>query len=196
MDRGITQPDKMTGREDSDSYLIARVAEGDEAAFTVLVKRYERSVLNTIYRYTGDSGAAEDIAQEVFIKIWHHARDFKGKSAFSTWLYRIVVNHCLNFRNERKRKQTVPLDESIVQDCPGLDAKFEQERKAQMVRDAVKKLADRQRLALILSRFEGYSYDEIAETMKVSLSSVESLIFRAKSSLKKKLLLLKQAGKL
>jgi RNA polymerase sigma-70 factor (ECF subfamily) len=177
-----------------DSELIARVAGGDEGAFELLVKKYQRPVLGTVYRYLGNSPAAEDIAQEVFIKVWHHARGFKGKSAFSTWLYRIVVNQCLNFRNERKRKQTVPLDESIADDCPGVDAKYDRKRKAEIVRDAVNELPGRQRMALILSRFEDYSYEEIARIMGVSLSSVESLIFRAKDGLKKKLLSLKMEG--
>lgn len=176
--------------------LIDAVAVGDENAFEQLVKHYQRQVLSTIYRYIGDASAAEDVAQEVFIKVWRNARGFKHKSSFSTWLYRIVVNHCLNYQAKRKRRQTVPLDEQIPDEGPGVSERFEKERRAKIVRDAVADLPERQRIALILSRFEDKSYQEIAKVMKTSLSSVESLIFRAKENLKKTLFPLREHGEI
>ena len=180
--------------EETDSDLIAKTADGDARAFTILVKKYQQAVLSTAFRYLGDSAAAEDVGQEVFIKVWRHARGFKGRSAFSTWLYRIAVNECLNFRVRRNRKQTLPLSEATMADGPGVAEKYEQERKARIVRRAVGGLPDRQRMALILSRFEGYSYEEIAAIMQVSVPTVESLIFRAKTGLKDRLLKPKREG--
>lgn len=178
---------------DADAELAAAVAAGDADAFERLVKKYERPALSTIYRYVGDRVAAQDVAQEVFLKVWRRAKSFKGRSSFSTWLYRVVVNECLNFRQKRARGKDVPLDESLVQGGPGPDERLEGERKAAAVRAAVDELPARQRMALILSKFEGRSYREISEIMRTSTSSVESLLFRAKNNLKKKLLPLKEA---
>jgi RNA polymerase sigma-70 factor (ECF subfamily) len=175
--------------EDPDSALIAEVAAGDEDAFEQLVKKYERPVLSTIYRYIGDAFSAQDLAQEVFIKVWKKAASFKARSKFSTWLYRIVVNHCLNYRARRKRKATRELDESIPDSNPGIAERLETQRKSDIVREAVANLPERQRMALVLSKFEDKSYAEISEIMKLSLSSVESLIFRAKENLRKTLFL-------
>lgn len=182
---------------DPDAEVIKGVAGGDEKAFEQLVEKYEHSVLNTIHRYVGDRVEAEDIAQEVFLKVWRHARNFKGRSRFSTWLYRIVVNECLGYRKRHKEK-LAPLDATIekkeVSETP--EAEAERRKEAEIVRKAVDELPSRQRIALILSRFEGKSYKEIAQIMGVSLSTVESLIFRARSSLKKRLLPLRRKGEI
>ncbi len=169
--------------------LIQQIVDRNEDAFEELVQKYRHSVLNTIYRYIGDPVEAEDIAQEVFVKVWQHAKSFKGKSEFSTWLYRIVVNHCLNYRAKKKQNHTI-LDRPIKDENSKDDASFEQEERKTVVKKAVNELPERQRIALILSKFEGKSYKEIAQIIGVSLSSVESLIFRAKENLRKKLLLL------
>jgi RNA polymerase sigma-70 factor (ECF subfamily) len=179
---------------DPDAELAAAVAAGDAASFEQLVKKYERSVLNTIYRYVGDKAAAEDVAQEVFLKVWSRAKSFKGRSSFSTWLYRVVVNQCLNFRQKRARAKNVPLDETIAQGGPDPDERLDGAGRAAAVRAAVDELPARQRMALMLSKFEGRSYREIAEIMRTSTSSVESLIFRARQTLKKKLLPLRERG--
>jgi RNA polymerase sigma-70 factor (ECF subfamily) len=180
-------------RPDADAELAAATAAGDADAFEQLVRKYERPVLSTIYRYVGDRVAAEDVAQEAFLKVWRRAKSFKGRSSFSTWLYRVVVNECLNFRRKRSRAKNVPLDELLAEGGPGLEERLEAEKKAAAVRAAVAELPARQRMALILSKFEGRSYREIGAMMRTSTSSVESLIFRAKNNLMKKLLPLKEA---
>lgn len=181
---------------DPDAELAAAIAAGDAEAFEQLVRKYERPVLSTIYRYVGDRVAAEDIAQEVFLKVWRRAKSFGGRSSFSTWLYRVVVNQCLNFRRKRARAKSVPLDESLMQRDPDLDEQLDGERKAAAVRAAVDELPGRQRMALILSTFEGRSYREIAEIMKTSTSSVESLIFRARRALREKLAPTRRRGEI
>jgi RNA polymerase sigma-70 factor (ECF subfamily) len=176
----------------SDAALAAAIAAGDADAFERFVEKYERPVFSTIYRYVGDRVAAEDVAQEVFMKVWRRAKSFKGRSSFSTWLYRVVVNQCLNFRRKRARSRNVPLDENIVADGPALDERLDEESRAAAVRAAVDELPPRQRMALILTKFEGRSYREVAEIIGTSTSSVESLLFRARQSLKEKLLPVKE----
>jgi RNA polymerase sigma-70 factor (ECF subfamily) len=182
--------DKIHNKDDADAHLIMQIAQGDEKAFEQLVHKYEQAVFSTIYRYIGNRDDVEDLAQEIFLKIWRNAKKFKGKSKFSTWLYRIVVNHCINYRRKHRRKH-VSLDEltdkGVTPEALKVTPDWEQKRRVELVRKAVSELPDRQRMALVLSQFEGRSYKEIAEIMKISLSSVESLIFRGRSSLRKKL---------
>ncbi len=181
--------------EDPDRTLVEKTAAGDGDAFGELVKKHEHSVLNTIYRYIGSYNEAEDIAQEVFIKVWKKAGSFRGRSMFSTWLYRIVVNQCLNYKSKHRR-QLVSLDETMEKgrtpDALKVEIELEQREKAEIVRRALDELPERQRIALVLSRFEGRAYKEIAEIMGVSLSSVESLIFRGKENLRKRFLPLRE----
>jgi RNA polymerase sigma-70 factor (ECF subfamily) len=177
-------------KNDADGHSIRLIAEGDEQAFEQLVQKYQQAVFNTIYRYIGNQDDVQDLAQEIFIKVWRNAGKFKGKSKFSTWLYRIVVNHCINYRRKNKLRH-VSLDEMTEKgktpEALKVEPDWEQMRKVELVRRAVDELPDRQRMALVLSQYEEKSYKEIAEIMKVSLSSVESLIFRARSALKGKL---------
>jgi RNA polymerase sigma-70 factor, ECF subfamily len=182
----MMNPAELAGR---DLELVARVARGDEAAFEELVGRHQHSVLNTIHRYVGDRSAADDIAQEVFVIVWNKSGTFKGKSQFATWLYRIVVNQCLQFR--RKKKQVLVSLDGLDPDRPPealqTDTDHERTARAAAVKQAVADLPDRQRIALVLSHYEGHSYKEIAEMMDTSVPSVESLIFRAKDELRRTL---------
>jgi RNA polymerase sigma-70 factor (ECF subfamily) len=183
----VTSPGSLPER---DLELVARVARGDEAAFEELVGRHQHSILNTIHRYVGDRSAADDIAQEVFVIVWNKSGTFKGKSQFATWLYRIVVNQCLQFR--RKKKQALVSLDGLDPDRPPetlqTDADNERAARAAAVKQAVADLPERQRMALVLSHYQGHSYREIAEMMDTSVPSVESLIFRARDELRRTLL--------
>ena len=176
--------------KDLDLELVQKTARGDEKAFEQLMAKYEKAVFNTIYRYIGNTEDVEDLAQEIFIKIWKNAKKFKGRSKFSTWLYRIAVNHCLDYR-KKNRQRAVSLDQmtdkDIIPEALQVSADRDQETRVAIVRKALSELPDRQRIALVLAQYEGLSYKEIAETMKVTVSSVESLIFRARKALKAKL---------
>ena len=177
---------------DRDLKLVAQVARGDEAAFEELVGRHQHSVFNTIHRYVGDRSAADDIAQEVFVIVWNKAGTFKGKSSFATWLYRIVVNQCLQFRRRRQRRPAAvsidALDAESPPDALQVGDGREQAERTAAVRQALAELPDRQRIALLLSHYQGHAYSEIAEMMGTSVPSVESLIFRAKDELRRKLI--------
>lgn len=175
--------------KDPDFELVQRTAQGDEKAFEQLMEKYERAVFNTIYRYIGIRDDVEDLAQEIFVKVWKNAKKFKGKSKFSTWLYRITANHCLDYRSKH-RQNLVSLDgitdQEKVPESLKVSENHEQNRKVALIRKALSELPERQRVALVLSQYEGLSYKEIADTMKVSVSSVESLIFRARRALRLK----------
>jgi len=187
--------------DDYDLALVKRIRakeEDWELAFEQLVMKYQHSVLNTIYRYIGNYNEAEDIAQNVFIKVWHKIKTFKGKAKFSTWLYRIVVNQCLDYQRKKKKEGAVSLDDKLSEKkipeslTVGLDS--EQKKKSAIIKQAINELPANQRIALILSKYENKSYQEIADIMGISLGAVAALISRAKESLKTKLIPLREKG--
>jgi RNA polymerase sigma-70 factor (ECF subfamily) len=190
--------------EDSNNFdlnLVASIAKGDESAFEELVKKYQHSVLNTIHRYIGNYSEADDIAQDVFVKVWRNIKSFKGKAKFSTWLYRIVVNQCLDYRRKNKRKIVEvsfdnKIEESKIPESLTTGTDFEQKKRESIIKQAINELPDNQRIAIILAKYEAKSYQEIADIMDVSLSNVASIIYRAKENLKVKLLPLREKGEI
>jgi RNA polymerase sigma-70 factor (ECF subfamily) len=194
----------------SDECLLQQASQGDEAAFETLVKRYEGKVINLIYRYTHNADEAEDIAAEVFFRIWKYAARFKGTSKFSTWGYRIAVNVCLNYRKASRSKPLFEYIDAVfdtehgetTKELPepaGLsepDTITQKTERESLINQAIDQLPPQQKIAFILSWFEGNSYQEIAHILNTSLSSVESLLFRAKENLRKILAPLKEQNKL
>lgn len=183
--------------EKSDRELLDLTAAGDQAAFAMLVRRHQSRVLNLAYRFSRDRQDAEDLAQEVFFKVWRHARSFRGQSAFSTWLYRLTVNTCLNFRQRKKTRPeslqlTADLESMAETAAAGLEARQWQD----LLSQAMAALPARQKMALILAGFEGKSYEEIAAVMEISVPAVESLLFRARRNLAATLRPLKKKGDL
>lgn len=184
----------------NDQELIQRITAKDEAAFKCLVELYQSSVLNICHRILSNEQDAEDVAQDVFVSAYRKARSFRGQSKVSTWLYRIAVN--LSMNQLRKRKWDRYLDiltfsetrgeghtgalETADADRP--DRQLEAKERDRILMDALATLPERQRVAMILHRLEGLSHQEIAEVLQISISSVESLIHRAKHRLQKKLL--------
>jgi len=184
---------------DPDHELMKRVGSGEVAAFKQLVKKYQRMVTGTIYRYIGNHHEVEDLAQEIFFKVYKAAKLYTPQAKFSTWLYKVVANHCLNYRRSQRRdvfltsidnsflgEDKLPLQLAQAQDQQPENLVQQQEIQA-ILKRAISELPDRQRMAIILYRFEGLSYKEIAQALGCSLSAVESLLFRAMSSLKEKL---------
>lgn len=179
--------------------LMLRLKEGDGAALGEIMNGHEKSVLNTIYRFIGDRTRSEELAQEVFLRVYTHAKRYRPKAKFSTWLFRIVTNLCLNELRQRGRFKKVSLeepisigDEEVKREIADLnqvqaDKLLEQKELNSIVNQAIASLPDRQRIALILHEHNGLSYKEITKVMRVSLSSVESLIHRAKVRLRERL---------
>ena len=181
----------MPEQSPSDVELMVSFAKGDLSAFDQLIVRHQQSVINTIYRLIGDAATAEDLAQEVFLNIFRAAPKYKPTAAFRTWLFRITRNVCYNELRRRVRRPVVlegadpevsPLnvpDEKAAQPFETMTA----EERGRLVRAAIGKLPPAQRLAVILRRYEGMTYSEIAEAMDKSMPAVKSLLSRAKSSL-------------
>jgi RNA polymerase sigma-70 factor (ECF subfamily) len=178
--------------------LLARVAEGDEYAFHILVNRHQTPVLNLTYRFLGDRQKSEDLAQETFFQVWWAAKTFRGKSKFTIWLYRICVNLCLNEIKSARRKKWLqffqnlpdskhPEDESLLDEAQNPESLLLAHERSRQVSNALQSLPENQRIALILKRYEDFSYEEISRVLGCSIPAVESLLVRAKRSLQKKL---------
>ena len=186
--------DKQTSSEE----LMARVAEGDDIAFQTLVNRHQTSILNIIYRVIGDRSKSEDLAQETFLQVWRAAKSYRHKSKFTTWLYRICVNLCLNEIKSVRRKKWLqffqntlgsrpPENETQLDDSPNPEDILLARERNQQVTSALQALPENQRIALILKRYDDLSYEEISRVLGCSVSAVESLLVRAKRTLQKKL---------
>jgi RNA polymerase sigma-70 factor, ECF subfamily len=177
--------------------LMARIAKGDEYAFQILVERHQRSVLNLVYRFIGDRTKSQDLAQEVFFRVWQAARGYKPKAKFTTWLYRISANLCLNElkssrRNKWLRFFRVDTDEQTVGEegfsdgSPSPEDLLLARERNRQITSVLQSLPENQRMAFILKRYDDLSYEEIARILGCSVSAVESLIVRAKKNLQEK----------
>ena len=181
---------------------MGRVGKKDTDAFETLVHRHQRPVLNFIYRLMGDALEAEDLAQEVFLRVWKSAATYKPDAKFTTWLYRIATNLCINKQRALRIRKWFSMAQSKKQkqdsarpfihaenDGPATpeDHLLDAER-TQQVLDAIGDLPASQRSAIVLKMDQGLSYREIAQIMDRSVSAVDSLLIRAKKNLHKKLI--------
>ena len=175
--------------EQRDEELLLAAGRGDRQAFGRLVERHHRAVVQFIYRFLGgvDRDSVEDLAQDVFLKAWKGARGYRPRAKASTWLLQIARNTSLNYRRSRRLRRTLPLDEGDAQDqaIPDLvtDETGVSERTRQ-VQAAIAGLPDKQRAATILRHYQDLSYSDIAVVLGVSVSAVESLLFRARRALR------------
>ena len=172
--------------ETPDLELLARIVAGDQNAFALLVRRHQRKVFQLAYRFSRDRQDAEELTQEIFFKVWKHARTFEGRAAFSTWLYRLAVNTCLNHRQKKKSApEPLSLSCDLAAAAETADADLIAREREKLLEQAMDALPMRQKMALVLANFEGKSYEEIASVMDVSVSAVETLLFRARQNLGK-----------
>lgn len=183
----------------SETEIIHKLQQGNEQAFKQLVENYQKLVVNTCFGIVHNTEDAEDIAQDVFIEVYRNIQKFKGDSKLSTWLYRIAVNRSLNhIRDNKKNKWFRSFEDEVtaknrqlqqIQSSKTDQPEFELENKqrAIILHEAINSLPENQKVAFTLSKYEELSYQEIAEVMELSVSSVESLLFRAKKGLQKKL---------
>jgi RNA polymerase sigma factor (sigma-70 family) len=185
---------KYVPRSD-DADLVARLKKGDESAFRIIVETRKDLVYNTALGLLQNAGDAEDITQEVFIKVYESVHQFKGESAFSTWLYRIAVTKSLEMIRNKKRKKRFAFITSLFgednepqHDPPDFihpGVQLDNRETATVLFKAISKLPENQRIAFTLHKVEGVPYQEISEIMNVTISAVESLIHRAKANLRK-----------
>lgn len=168
---------------DDDAALIARVAGGDRDAMGTIVTRHQAMLLRTAFRLLRNWSQAEDVVQEAFLRAYQHASDFKPTARLTTWLYRIVCNLCLDEMRRTTRRPPVVAMPSSRDSKDGLHQLLERER-ADRVADAVARLPERQKVAVVLHRYEGLSMRDVAESVGWSESAVESRLVRAYARLR------------
>jgi RNA polymerase sigma-70 factor (ECF subfamily) len=188
---------KNTTNED----LMRRVTAGDKHAFEALVYRYQRPVLNFIFRFLGDQAEAEDLTQEVFLRVWKSAETYKPDAKFTTWLYRIAINLCINKQRAMRIRRWFSVSRPHELKQNSGDTFFPTEgvetttaenhlintEQSRRILNALNDLPTSQRLAIVLKIYDGFSYHEISRLMNRSVSAVDSLLIRAKKNLRKKL---------
>lgn len=173
--------------------LISKAKEGDKKAFEEIISLYEKKVFSTIYYMVKNENEVEDIAQEVFVKIYKNLKNFKEESSLYTWIYRITINVCID--ELKKRKNVVYIDEKIetvdgememqLEDtAKGPEYLAEDEELKRKITNCIKKLSVDQRTMIILRDIKGFTYMEIAEMTKINLGTVKSKINRARAALK------------
>jgi len=169
-----------------DPRLIRQAQRGDRQAFAALVRRYEKRVMAVAYRTVGDSDLARDIAQEVFIKVWHALPQFKRGRPFFTWLYRIVINASFDALRREKRFQACPLDhapEQMTRDRQAMDPAEHSDLK-RVIDGLINRLSHPQRTALMLKEVEGLNAREIASVMHCPHGTVRSHLSHARAQLR------------
>jgi len=186
-------------QSDPDVAAMKRLAAGEESALAEIVERHKKRVLNVAYRYVGDPVGAEDLAQEAFIRVFRARKSYKPSAKFSTWLYRIVTNLCLSALRKAQVRKAFSLDSGLesdegeyhtdrsAQENDGPETSIEREELAGIVRSAVQSLPENQRIAIILNRYAGLGYQEVAKSMNLSSVAIKSLLNRARNNLKEKL---------
>lgn len=182
----------MATAPDPDGDLVRLAREGDRPSFNQLVLKYRNRVVGIAARMLADRAEAEDLAQDVFVKVYHSLRDFNGDALFSTWLYRIAVNHCFNRKRKRKREREVIelADEVAPGDSTHAAAPhtlFERKQLTLQLERAIREIREEWRIVLILRDVEGLSYEEIAACLKVELGTVRSRLHRARAEVQEKI---------
>ena len=196
----------MSTAADPDAALMLRVKQGDMAAFTELVDKYKQPVMNVAYRMLHDATEAEDLAQAVFVQVFKAADRYRVSSKFSTWLFTIARNLCLNEIRRRGRHQVESMDAPHPEQEDQPLRQFEDKQTASpperllhgeleaKIEQALAELPESQRLAIVLCRQEELSYEEIARVLRCSVSATKSLIHRGRETLKQKLKPYLQSG--
>ncbi|MGH9713232.1 MAG: RNA polymerase sigma factor [Candidatus Acidiferrales bacterium] len=178
----------------TDVQLMLDVKAGDEASFDLLLQKYRLPLVNFLYRMVRDSATAEDLAQEVFLRVYRARKQYAPSAKFTTWLFRIATNLALNsVRDNRYRRMQVSIDAPVEEDeapiqvpARGLriDEHMVERDRAEFIRRAIATLPEKQRVAVLLHKYEEMDYGEIARILECSESALKSLLFRAYETLR------------
>ncbi|MBI3327328.1 MAG: sigma-70 family RNA polymerase sigma factor [Nitrospinae bacterium] len=174
---------------DADQDAVARCRSGEWEAFADLMLKYQTRVLTLAIRMLGSPSEAEDIAQDIFAKVFLSLQEFRGAARFSTWLYRITVNHCLNHMRSRARQRqslvaTEPKDLAEASPTSNPQWRLEQKERWAVVQAKLQALSPEHRMIIILRDIEGLAYEEIAEVLQLESGTVKSRLHRARMELK------------
>jgi RNA polymerase sigma-70 factor (ECF subfamily) len=182
-----------------DASIMLELRSGNMAAFDVLMQKYRKPIVHFMYRMTRNQAVAEELAQEVFLRVYRSRETYRAEARFSTWLYRIAtnlgVNHARDTRHERSAS-TVYLDETdsetgttpdVPDSTPGAESRLLRDERMAAIREHVMALPERQRMAVLMHKYEGMDYKQIGDVLKLSESATKSLLFRAYQTLREKL---------
>ncbi len=183
----------------SDAAVMLRLAAGDESAFNFLVEKYHRAMIHFLFRMVHNQAVAEELAQEVFLRVYRSRESYRAEAKFTTWLYRIAtnlaVNHARDTRHERSA-QTIYLDApdeetgttpDVADDEPSVEQKLLRDERMAAIRKHVMALPERQRMAVLMHKYQGMDYRQIGVVLQLSESATKSLLFRAYQTLRDKL---------
>ena len=183
----------------SDATIMKRAAAGDESAFNYLAEKYHRPIHHFLYRMVRNQAIAEELAQEVFLRVYRSRESYRAEAKFTTWLYRIATNLAVNHARDSKQEravQNVYLDApdeqtgtrpDVACDEPSAEQRLLREERMKAIRAQVMALPERQRMAVVLHKYQGMDYREIGQVLKLSESAVKSLLFRAYQTLRETL---------
>jgi RNA polymerase sigma-70 factor (ECF subfamily) len=183
----------------SDAAIMLRVAAGDESGFNYLVGKYHRAMVHFLFRMVHNQAVAEELAQEVFLRVYRSRESYRAEAKFTTWLYRIATNLAVNHARDTKHEraaQNVYLDVAdeetgttpeVADDEPSVEQKLLSNERMAAIRKHVMALPERQRVAVLMHKYQGLDYRQIGEVLKLSESATKSLLFRAYQTLREKL---------
>src|SRR5579884_2400452 len=193
-----TTASQETG-ELTDAEVMLRVKAGDDSAFDFLVQKYRRPIINFMYRMAHNSAAAEDLAQEVFLRVYRSRATYEASAKFTTWLYRIATNLGMNYvrdtrheRPENTMNLDVPDEETgqtpdLADRTPNIEENILRRERLKAIRSKVEALPERQKMAVLMHKYQQMDYRQIAEVLKLSESATKSLLFRAYETLRTQL---------
>jgi len=183
----------------SDAAIMLRVAAGDESGFNYLVAKYHRAMIHFLFRMVRSEAVAEELAQEVFLRVYRSRESYRAEAKFTTWLYRIATNLAVNHARDTKQERSArnvyldaPDEETgttpeVADDEPTVEQRLLRDERMAAIRKHVMALPDRQRMAVLMHKYQGLDYREIGDVLKLSESATKSLLFRAYQTLRDKL---------
>jgi len=183
----------------SDAEIMLRVREGDDGGFNFLIEKYRKPIVNFMYRMVHNQAVAEELAQEVFLRVYRSRQTYRAEAKFTTWLYRIATNLGVNHARDTKQEraaQTIYLDQpdpetgttpDVADMHPGAEEEMVKDERMRAIRKHVMALPERQRMAVLMHKYQGMDYRQIGEVLKLSESATKSLLFRAYQTLRDKL---------
>ena len=183
----------------SDAEIMLELKSGNMAAFDILLAKYRKPIIHFMFRMVHNQAVAEELAQEVFLRVYRSRETYRAEARFSTWLYRIATNLGVNHARDNRHERTAPtvhLDEpdaetgttpDLADDRPTAEARLLRQERMNAIREHVMALPERQRTAVLLHKYEGMDYKGIGEVLKLSESATKSLLFRAYQTLREKL---------
>ena len=196
---GTLEPATAGPENYTDAEVMLRVKAGDQAAFDFLVQKYRRPLVSFMYRMARNTAAAEDLAQEVFLRVYRSRQSYEATAKFTTWLYRIATNLAVNHARDTRKERpevTLSLDEpdeetgttmDVADSSMSAEEGLVRRERLAAIRGKVEALPERQRLAVIMHKYQQMDYKQIADVMNLSESATKSLLFRAYETLREQL---------